>query len=413
VNLELYIANRILSGKSENKSISRPIVRIAIIGIAIGLSVMILSIAIVIGFKKEITEKVTGFGADFQITHFDNNTSFETTPLTLNDSIKNELKEIKGVKYAQFFATKPSILKTKTEIQGVVLHGTDTDFNTSFLKRNIVKGKFYEQNDSTKSNQCLISLNISKMLNIKIGDKITFWFIQKPVRARRFTVSGIYNTGLQEFDNLFVYCDIRHIQKLNNWSSNQYSGIEVKLNDIKQIDDIYPEIRRNTSIHSGEKQMLKTINIKSKYPNIFNWLDLIDMNVWIIISLMIIVAGFNMVSGLLILILEKTNMIGILKALGQKDINIRKIFLYMSARLVGQGLLLGNIIGISICLLQKYGRIIPLDPVMYYINTVPININLFHILLLNVGTLLITVMMLVIPSMIISKVSPIKAIKFD
>jgi len=413
VNLELYIANRILSKKKEDDNISKPIVKIAILGITIGLGVMIMSIAIITGFKKEISNKVTGFGSDIQITHFDNNTSYETIPITLTDSIKNEIQKVKNVVHTQYFATKPGILKTKEEIQGVILHGTGTDFDSEFIRKNLVDGKFYEVTDSTKSKYCVISQNMSKMLKIKTNDKITIWFIQQPARARRLTVSGIYNTGLQEFDNAFAFCDIKHIQKLNNWDSDQYSGLEIKLNDIKNINTVYPKIRLLSSQLSGEKQTLRTRSIITKYPYIFEWLDVLDLNVWIILALMTVVAGFNMISGLLILILERTNMIGILKALGQKDINIRRIFLYLSAKLIGKGLIWGNILGISLCLIQKYGQVIKLDPLSYYISTVPININLVHILLLNIGTLIITVMMLIIPSMIITKISPVKAIKFE
>lgn len=413
MNLELFIANRILSAKSDNKSISRPIVKIAIIGIAIGLCVMILSVAIVTGFKNEISDKTTGFGSDIQLTNFDNNNTYETSPLTLNNSIKKDINNIQGIKHSQYFATKPGILKTTNEIQGIILHGTGTDYDTTFLKKNLVDGNLYLLNDSIKSNSCLISENISKMMNIKTGDKITFWFIEQPARARRFTVSGIYNTGMQEFDNIFIFCDIRHIQKLNNWNQNQYSGLEIILNDIKDIDKLYTQVGQVAGHYSGEKQIIRTVSIKSKYPDLFDWLEMLDMNVWIILSLMIAVSGFNMVSGLLIIILEKTSMIGILKALGQKNLNIRKTFLYLSIRLVGQGLLWGNIVGISLCLIQKYGHIIKLDPINYYLNTVPINVNITHLLLLNIGTLVITILMLVIPSMIISKISPVRAIKFE
>lgn len=413
MNLELYIAKRILSKKSDSKNISRPIVRIAILGISIGLCIMILSIAIVTGFKKEISDKVTGFGSNIQITHFDNNTSFETIPIILTDSIKEEIKKINGVKHTQYFATKPGILKTKEEIQGIILHGTGSDFDSEFIENNLVEGSFYSVSDSVKSEYCVISQNIARNLKLSTGDKITVWFIQQPPRVRRFTISGIYNTGLQEFDNTFAFCDIKHIQKLNDWSDNQYSGLEVYLNDINLTDVTYPNIRLISSKFSDENQVLRAKSIKSKYPYIFDWLDILDVNVWIILSLMIAVAGFNMVSGLLILILEKTNMIGVLKALGQKDFNIRKIFLYLSIRLVSKGLLWGNIAGLLLCFIQKYGQIIKLDPVSYYISTVPININLIHIIFLNIGTLFITVLMLVVPSIIISKINPTKAIKFE
>ncbi|MGB5989667.1 MAG: ABC transporter permease [Marinifilaceae bacterium] len=413
MNLELFIANRILSKESDNKSISRPIVKIAIIGIAIGLCVMILSVSIVIGFQKEISDKITGFGSDIQLTNFDNNNTFESEPLYIRDSIKNEIEKIDGVKHTQVFATKPGILKTKDEIQGIILNGTSTDFDPTFLKNNLIKGEFYTLNDSVKSNNCVISMSIANMMNIDIGDNISCLFIQQPARVRRFYVSGIYNSGMQEFDEIFVFCDIRHIQKLNNWNKHQYSGLEIILNDIKDIDKVYPKIGQIASMYSGEKQTIRTRSIKSKYPHLFDWIDMLDMNVWIILALMTSVSGINMISGLLILILEKTNMIGILKALGHKDIKIRKLFIYISAKLILKGMFWGNIVGISLALIQKYGQVIKLNPLMYNVSTVPINLNFTHILLLNIGTLLITVLILVLPSMIISKISPVKAIKFE
>ncbi len=414
MNLELLIAKRIFSGKEKEGSISRPIVKIAMIGIAIGIAVMILSVAIVTGFKKEISDKVTGFASHIQITHYDSNSAYETIPIVVDSTLVDEIKKTKGIKHTQVFATKPGIIKSKQEIQGVILHGTGSDFDKSFINKNMISGEFYEVSDTVTVNSVVISENMSRMLKLKTGDKLTVWFVQQPVRARRFTITGIYNTGLQEFDNIFAFCDIKHIQKLNGWISNQYSGIEVTLDDINNIDRTIPEIKSLTSSFIfNEKSILKVRSIKTKYPHIFDWLELLNMNVWIILILMIAVAGFNMVSGLLIVILEKTNMIGILKALGHNNINIRRIFLYLSARLIGNGLLWGNIAGISLCLVQYFGEVIKLDPISYYIDKVPINLNLYHLLLLNAGTMFVTVLMLIIPSLIITKISPVKAIRFE
>lgn len=414
MNLELLIAKRIFSGKDKNGSISKPIVNIAMIGIAIGIAVMILSVAIVTGFKKEISDKVTGFASHIQITHYDSSSSYETIPIKIDDKLVESIKDLQDVKHTQVFATKPGIIKSKQEIQGVILHGTGSDFDSSFIRKSISRGEFISVNDSTTVNTIVISANMARMLRLDTGDKLTIWFAQQPVRARRFTISGIYDTGLQEFDNLFAFCDIKHIQKLNGWKKDQYSGLEVTLDNIKDIDKTIPQIKRITSGHIfNEKSILKVSDLRGKYPHIFDWLDLLNMNVWIILILMIAVAGFNMVSGLLIVILEKTNMIGILKALGHKNIKIRRVFLYLSARLIGYGLLWGNIVGIALCLVQHYGKIIKLDPVSYYLDKVPVNLDLYHILLLNAGTMLITILMLIVPSLIITKISPVKAIKFE
>jgi len=414
VNLELLIAKRIFSGKEKGGSISRPIVKIAMIGIAIGIAVMILSVAIVTGFKNEISNKVTGFASHIQITHYDSNSAYETIPISIDSTFVKEIKDISGVKHTQVFATKPGIIKSKEEIQGVILHGTGTDFDKSFIDKNMISGEFYSVSDTATVNSVVISENMARMLKLKTGDKLTMWFVQQPVRARRFTISGIYNTGLQEFDNIFAFCDIKHIQKLNGWGKDQYSGIEIKLDNINNIGGTIPKIHSLTSSYIfNEKSILKVRSMISKYPHIFDWLELLNMNVWIILILMIVVAGFNMVSGLLIVILEKTNMIGILKALGHKNINIRRIFLYLSARLIGNGLLWGNIAGVSLCLIQHFGEVIKLDPVSYYIDKVPINLNIYHLLMLNAGTMVVTILMLVIPSLIITKISPVKAIKFE
>ncbi len=414
MNLELLIAKRIFSNKEKERSISKPIVKIAIAGIAIGIAVMIISVAIVTGFRNEITNKVTGFTSDIQITHYDSRSEYSDTPISLDSSFINEINQIDFISHTQTFATKPGIIKSKDEIQGVILNGTDESFNNTFISKNIVKGNFYTYNKDNTTNSIVISQNMARMLNLSIGDKLTVWFVQQPARARRFIISGIYNTGLQEFDNLYAFCDIKHIQKLNGWGKDQYRGLEIKLLNINDIDRTISILKKiNSKYIDNENTIYKIWDIRNQHPHIFDWLELINLNVWIILTLMITIAGFNMVSGLIIIILEKTNMIGILKALGYKNINIRMVFLYLSAKLIGQGLLWGNILGISICLIQHFCKIIKLDPISYYIDTVPINLDIFHILLLNIGSIAITILMLIIPSLLITRISPVKAIKFD
>lgn len=414
MNLELLIAKKITYKNKSDRQISRPIISIATLGIALGLCVMILAIAIVTGFKAGITEKLTGFGSHIQISNYDNNNSFETNPIDKNLVPMDRLGKLEGIKHLQSYATKPGILKTENDIQGIILNGIALNYDWSFFKNNLVQGDTIALDTARKSNQVLVSQKLAQLLHLKLGDKLSVYFIQQPPRMRRFTISGIYNTGMDEFDKLFVMCDMRHIQKLNNWEENQVSGIEITLNEFKNLEEIQDIIKEDIgNIFTDDGSTFKVRSIKQKYPQIFNWLEMLDVNVWIILGLMILVAGFNMISGLLIIILEKTNMIGILKALGTNNWSVRKIFLYQSTMIIGKGMIWGNIIGIGFCLIQYHFEIISLDPVNYYLDTVPINLNVLHLLLLNLGTLIATVSMLLIPSFWITKISPAQAIKFD
>lgn len=414
LNLELFIAKKITTNEKGEKNISHPIISIAKVSISLGICVMILAVAIVTGFKSEITNKVIGFGSHIQITNYDNNSSFETQPINKEIIDSKKIQQINGITHIQTFATKPGILKTKSEIQGIVLNGVSKDYDWSFFNKHLVDGEIIHLADSTKSNNILISKTLSSLLNLNIGDKLSVYFIQQPPRQRRFTVGGIYDTGMAEFDKLFLLCDMRHIQKLNDWSNDQVSGYEIFIDDFDNLADITYWVKGITaSSYTQDGGSLKVRSIDRKYPQIFSWLEMLNINVWIILALMILVAGFNMISGLLIIILEKTSMIGILKALGTANWSIRKVFLYQASMIIGKGMLWGNIIGITICLLQHYLKIIPLDPTSYYVDTVPINLKFTHILLLNIGSLIATVSMLLIPSYLITKISPSKAIRFD
>ncbi len=413
MNTELYIARRIFSNKEIKPRISRPIVNIAVIGIALGFIIMILAISIVSGFKKEIRQKVVGFGSHIQITNYDANYSFETVPISKNQDFYPGITYIKGIKNIQIFATKVGVLKTDTEIQGVILKGIGSDFDWSFFEKNIVEGKSFRVSDTAKTNKILISKKIASLLNLKVGDKLSAYFIQDPPRIRKFHIEGIYETGLMEFDEMFAIVDIGHVQKLNDWDNDQISGFEILINDYNELDNMKMAVFNIAGTKfdkTGSK--LKVQSVKEKYPYFFAWIRLFDTNVWVILILMTLVAGFNMVSGLLIIILERTKMIGILKSIGAENASVRKIFLYNAMFLTGKGLLWGNVIGIAICLLQHYTGLFPLDPESYYVNTVPINLNISSILLLNIGTLLVTTIMMVIPSFVITKISPIKAIQF-
>ncbi len=413
MNTELFIAKRILSSK-DNLRISQPIVRIAIAGIALGLTVMILAVAIITGFQSEIRNKVIGFGGHISITNYDSNSSYQTSPVSINQPFYPDLKNEKGIKHIQVFANKPGIIKAEKDIQGVLLKGIAQDYDWSFFDENIVKGSSFRVKPGEKHNKVIISQSLANKLFLDTGQHLIMYFIQDPPRVRKFEIEGIYQTSLEEYDKLMVLCDIAHIQKLNNWKSDQVSGFEVLIQDFDQLEQMTDKVYDAAGYHfTKDESRLRIRNIRESNPQIFEWLTLTETNVWIILTLMTLVAGFNMISGLLIIILERTNMIGILKALGARNRMIGKVFLYQAAFLIGKGMLWGNIIGISLCLIQYFFQIIPLDPSSYYVNTVPINLKVFHLILLNAGTLMATMAMLLVPSSLVARIKPIKAIQFN
>jgi len=414
MNFPYFIADRLIRGRKLEASFSRPVNVIAIAGIAVGLAVMILAVSILTGFKKQIREKIVGFGGNIQITNFDSNISFETAPISSNQDFLEKIGEIDGIQHIQVFATKAGIIKTDDEIQGVMLKGIDTDYDWSFFDKNMVSGNTFRVVDTLRTNDVLISKKISDMLKLNTGDSFTMYFVQEPARMRSFTVSGIYETSLEEFDKIYVFCDIGHIRRLNNWSSDMVSGFEVFIDNFDELDLKYSEVRDAVGYRIDENEdKFKVTSIRQRYPQLFDWLNFQDVNVLIIIVLMLVVSGFNMISGLIILILEKTNMIGVLKALGARDKVIGKMFLYQAAYLTGKGLLWGNIVGTGLALFQLKTGIISLDPSSYYIKTVPINLDLAHLLLLNAGTMLIIMIMMLVPAGLISRINPVRAIRFD
>jgi len=417
LNLELFIARKILSGNN-HANISKPIIKIAKIAIAISVAMMILSVAIVTGFKSSIRNKVIGFGAHMQIVNYEINSSYEMSPISKNLQCIPGIKRLKGVKHLQTFAIKSGIIKTKDKVQGVVLKGIGSDFDWTFFKEHLVAGQTFQVKDGLTTNKVYISKYFANLLNLKVGQTFTTSFVPKStsesIRYRVFKVAGIYCTNLDDFDKKMILADIAHVQKLNNWNTNQIGGYEITIDDFDKLPQMEKAVQDEIGygfLPDGSK--LKLQNIIDLNSQIFDWLSLLDMNVWVILILMILVAGMNMISGLLVIILEKTNMIGILKSLGAKNVSIRKIFLYNAAFVVGWGLLWGNILGIGLCLLQYYFRIIPLDAQSYFISYVPINLQIVHLLFLNIGTLLVTVAMLLIPSYIITGISPAEAIKFE
>ena len=414
MNLPYFIAQRLIKGRREGPSFSRPVNIIAVIGIALGLAVMIIAVSVLTGFKQQIRDKIVGFGSNIQILNFDSNYSLETIPISDTQSFIPKIKLIPGIKHIQVFATKAGIIKTAEVIQGVVLKGVGSDFDWRFFKTNLIEGSVFTVTDTGRTNEVIISKKISDMLRLKTGDSFAMYFVQDPPRSRKFTISGIYETSLEEFDKMYVYCDIGHIKRLNGWTDDQVSGFEIFIDDFDKLDEMHMAVRDAIGYRLLEDETkFKVTNIRLRYPQIFDWLNFQDMNVVIIITLMLLVAGFNMISGLLILILEKTNMIGIFKALGSENATIRKVFLYQAAYLIAKGLFWGNIIGIGLAYIQLSTGLITLDPTSYYIKTVPVNLELSHILLLNAGTMAAIILMLLVPSQLISRITPVKAIKYD
>lgn len=412
MNIEYFIAKRI-HFRQDRKNVSRPAVRIAILGISLGLAVMIVALAIVLGFKQEIRNKTIGFGGHIQITNFDSNSTYEMKPVWLNDSLTTIIRAIPNVKHLQPFGTKPGIIKTTDHFQGIVLKGIDPQFDWSFFHSNMVEGEIITTNDSL-TNNVIISAHLSRILKLKTGDSFITYFIEQEIRARRFTVQGIYSTNFIEYDKLFILADIRHIQQLNNWTENQVSGYEILINNFNKLDDTGDLVYFATAnVFQENGSTFYTQTVREMNPNIFSWLDLLDINVWVILFLMLAVAGFNMISGLLILILERTNMIGILKSVGANNWSVRKIFLYHSFFLISKGMLWGNLIGISLCALQYFTGIIPLDAEAYYVSSVPVLFNWPLIILLNVGTFAASILMMIGPSYLITRIVPANIIRYE
>ena len=362
--------------------------------------------AIVTGFQEEIRNKVIGFGAHIQITNYDFNISYEPQPVSSQQDFLPEVSELDGVRHIQVFATKPGIIKTDDDIHGVIFKGTGPDFEWDFFREKMVEGRVPEIQDSIRTDEVIISAHIARNMRLEVNDDLFLYFIQDPPRIRRLTITGIYDTGLEELDKVFTLGDIRHIQQLNNWEEDQIGGFEVLVDHFGNIPQI------SDKLLDMVPYSLDVQSIRDLYPQIFDWLSLLDMNVYVIITLMILVAGINMITTLLISVLEKTNAIGILKAVGASNLLVRRIFLYHAGMLIARGLLWGNVAGILICLIQGQFGLLTLSPESYFVSEVPINMRLSHILLLNAGTFVISMTMLIIPSYIIARISPVKAIIF-
>lgn len=405
MNFASFIASRI-SFRSK-RTFSKLIVRIAITGIMLGLSVMILSVAIVKGFKKEVGDRIQTFSGDIKIARLDLNASYENTPFNDNDTLTRRLLANKQITKVMPFATKNGIMKANDEIEAVIMKGVDKQYDWSFLKQILVAGRIINFADTSSVKQeIMISQYTASRLKLKLDDKFVMYFIQQPLRKRPFKIVGIFDLGVEEVDKAFVIGDLSLIRRLNNWSDNQIGGYEVRTRDFDQIDVVAD------SVNNILPPELKSYTITESYASIFEWLKLLDVNTQVILVLMLAVAVINMISALLIMILERTSMIGMMKAMGATNLAIQKIFMINAFYLIGFGMILGNLLGLGVCVLQDQTHVFKLDQASYYMKFVPISINWLDVVLLNAGTLFICLLVLIIPSMLVTRISPVKAIRF-
>jgi lipoprotein-releasing system permease protein len=415
VNLPFFLASRINKDHTATRKVSRPAIKIGMWGVAIGLAVMIISVCVVIGFKHTIRDKVIGFGSHITVSEFVSMQENANQPVCMDDSTLQRLKSIPGIAHVQRFAMKQGILKTDEDFLGVMFKGVGPEFDSTFIATNMVEGHMPTFSDTVSTNQLVISRLMADKLRVKAGDRIFAYFLgNDDVRTRRFTIAGIYATNLRHFDESICLVDLYSTVKLNGWETDQASGAELTLNDFDALDlvarDVTREIDR-TQDRYGNTYTSRTVTAAN--PQIFSWLDLLDLNVWIILGLMVAVAAFTMISGLLIIILERTQMIGLLKALGAKNSTVRHTFLWFAAFIIGKGLIIGNIIGLGLCLLQHFTGVVKLDAAAYYVETVPVEINIPLILLLNIATLLLSVLVLIGPSYLISHIHPSKSMRYE
>lgn len=415
MNFPLFVAKRLFFDNSDSRKVSRPAITIATAGVAIGIAVMIVSVFVVLGFKHTIRNKVIGFGSHIQVTNFMTQMSSDQYPIVMSDSMMSVIRGIAGVKHAERFAYKQGILKTDSDFLGVMLKGVGPEFDSTFIHQNLIAGSIPKFVDDAAGNKIVISKNIADKLNIKLGQRVFAYFINNDgVRVRRFTIAGVYQTNLNQYDEVMCFTDLYTAVKLNGWKPDQASGAEVTVNDFDKVNTVEQQFVKKvnkTTDHYGETYTSQTI--QDLNPQIFQWLDLLDMNVWIILALMISVAGVTMISGLLIIILERTTMIGVFKALGARNTTIRHMFLWFATFIIGRGLLIGNAVGIGFALLQKYLGIVKLNPATYYVSTVPIELNVPALLLINVLTLAVSVFVLIAPSYLISHIHPARSMRYE
>lgn len=415
MNVPYFLARRIYADNDNQKKVSRPAVRIAIIGVAVGLAVMIVSVCVVLGFKHAIRDKVVGFGSHIQVAEFSMLQQGTDSPIEVDDSVMNVLQHIEGVKHVQRFAMKQGILKTDSDFLGVAFKGVGPEFDTTFIQQHLLEGAVPKFSDKSSGNKILVSKVMADKLKLTCGSRIFAYFIDDSgVRTRRFTIAGIYQTNLTQYDNVMCYVDLYTAVKLNGWQEDMASGAELQVDHFDKLDEVENRVVKlvnRTTDKYGNTYSSKTI--KELSPQIFSWLDLLDLNVWIILIIMMAVAAVTMISGLLIIILERTQMIGLMKALGARNPMVRHTFMWFAAFIIGRGLLWGNMIALALVALQYFTGIVKLDPATYYVSSVPVEVNVLFVVLLNIGTLLISLLVLIGPSFLISHIHPAKTMTYE
>jgi lipoprotein-releasing system permease protein len=415
VSTEFFIARRLIFSGNEEARLLRPIMRISVASVAISLAVMLVAMAVLTGFKQQITHKVTGFLAHVQITNFEGNNTYETSnPISSRLALVPQVAALPEVEHVQTFALKPGIISASSDIQGVVLKGIDANFDWSFFAQNMVSGAAFTVSDSGRTNDVALSQALANLLQLRLGDSFDMLFVQEPPRMRRFHIAAMFDTKFTEFDKRFVLCDIGHVQRLNGWRNDHVSGLEIYVKNFDHVDDAFARIEELAGYKlQPDGTRLYVESVKTSYAQIFDWLALQDLNAWIILALMLVVAGFNMVSSLLIMLLQRSQLIGVLKALGMGNGSLQKIFIYQSAFVALRGLLLGNLLGLGLCFAQLQWGFIPLNPDTYYLTQVPIDLRLWHVLALNVGAMTAIVAMLALPSMLVARIMPSKTLRFS
>lgn len=405
-----------MAGNADGRRLSGPAVRVATAAVALGMVVMILSVSVGLGFKKQIRDKIVGFGSHVQISSLSLNSSLETPPLPFDSALVSAARAVPGVRAVQPFVTKPGIIKTDDAFQGIALKGVDGSFDWGFIGSCLVEGRVLCLTDSAKSPDIVLSRSLARMMGLRLGDPVKMFFVNSDgVRARRFSICGVFDSHFEDFDKNIAYVDMRHLVQLNGWPDGDISGYEILLSSFDVLDTAVSRLVDVVSAMpvTDSDAMLRVRDIRDIQPQIFGWLALLDQNILVIIVLIIAVAGLNMVSGLLILILEHTNAIGVLKAMGASGGLLRRVFIFMALRIVGWGLLIGNVVGVGLCLVQRLTGVVGLDPVNYYLDTVPVLLSLPHLLLLNLGTAALSFLLLLGPSGMVARISPVKSIRFN
>ena len=414
MNLPVFLAKRIYNGPALSRQVSRPAVIISMIGIVIGLAVMIIAVSVITGFKNEIKDKVTGFAAHLQVTDVNAVMGNETAPVVYNDTLKALLAKSQQVTHVQRYSQKAGMMKTPDSFQGVMVKGLGPDYQTDFLRQHIIQGELTQFCDTASSNTVLISKVLADKLQLKVGDKVDTYFFDESIRARKLLVAAIYETHFSAYDGTYVFTDLYMVNRLNHWDDDEASGVEMTINDYAKLETVTYEVGSLLNDYTDRNGTAYcALNVEQQNPAVFSWLEVLDVNIWVILVLMIGIAGFTMIAGLLIIIIERTQMIGVLKSLGANNTTIRHLFLWLSVFLIGRGMLWGNIVGLTFYFVQRYTGLLTLDPATYYMDKVPVSLSIPVWLLLNIGTLLISVLMLVGPSYIVAKIHPATSMRYE